>query len=137
MCRKFTVDELNTMDHQGKIDVICQMQDRLDKQEHDYENLMEQVRLASQQRFGRHTEKLSEIAGQISLFNEVEACFDEHGQEPAIDDVVDTALKPPRRPKKKGQKEEDLRAFPQEEIPHDVVTRHFIVDGKSILFSTV
>ena len=120
MCRKFTVDELNTMDHQGKIDVICQMQDRLDKQEHDYENLMEQVRLASQQRFGRHTEKLSEIAGQISLFNEVEACFDEHGQEPAIDDVVDTALKPPRRPKKKGQKEEDLRAFPQEEIPHDV-----------------
>ena len=68
MCRKFTVDELNTMDHQGKIDVICQMQDRLDKLEHDYENLMEQVRLSSQQRFGRHTEKLSEIAGQISLF---------------------------------------------------------------------
>lgn len=67
MCRKFTVDELNTMDHQAKTDVICQMQDRLDRLEHDYENLMEQVRLANQQRFGRHTEKLDEIAGQLSL----------------------------------------------------------------------
>ena len=120
MCRKFTADELNTMDHQAKNDVICQMQDRLDRLEHDYENLMEQVRLASKQRFGRHTEKLSEIAGQISLFNEAEACFDEQVQEPSIDDVVDNALKPTRRPKKKGQREEDLRDFPQEEIPHDV-----------------
>lgn len=67
MCRKFTVDELNTMNHQAKTDVICQMQDRLDRLERDYGNLMEQVRLASQQRFGRHTEKLSEIAGQLSL----------------------------------------------------------------------
>ena len=72
MCRKFTADELNTMDHQAKNDVICQMQDRLDKLEHDYENLMEQVRLANQQRFGRHEEKLDEITEQISLFNEVE-----------------------------------------------------------------
>ena len=57
MCRKFTEDELNTMDNETKNDVIYQMQERLDKLEHDYENLMEQVRLASQQRFGRHTEK--------------------------------------------------------------------------------
>lgn len=120
MCRKFTADELNIMGHESKNDVIFQMQDRLDKLEHDYENLMEQIRLADQQRFGRHTEKLAEIAGQISLFNEAEACFDDQVQEPPIDDVVDNALKPTRRPKKKGQREEDLRGFPQEEIPHDV-----------------
>ena len=72
MCRKFTPDELNTMDHETKNDVICQMQDRLDKLEHDYENLIGQIRLADQQRFGRHTEKLSEIDGQISFFNEAE-----------------------------------------------------------------
>ena len=120
MCRKFTADELNIMGHEAKNDVIFQMQDRLDKLEHDYENLMEQIRLADQQRFGRHTEKLAEIAGQISLFNEAEACFDDQVQEPSIDDVVDNALKPARRPKKKGQREEDLSGFPQEEIPHDV-----------------
>lgn len=120
MCRKFTADELNIMGHEAKNDVIFQMQDRLDKLEHDYENLMEQIRLAGQQRFGPHTEKLAEIAGQISLFNEAEACFDDQVQEPSIDDVVDNALKPARRPKKKGQREEDLRGFPQEEVPHDV-----------------
>ncbi len=46
MCRKFTADELNIMGHEAKNDVIFQMQDRLDKLEHDYENLMEQIRLA-------------------------------------------------------------------------------------------
>ena len=53
MCKKFTPDELNQMDHRAKNDVIFQMQDRLDKLEQNYETLIEQVRLANQQRFGR------------------------------------------------------------------------------------
>ena len=120
MCRKFTPDELNTMDHEAKNDVIYQMQDRLDRLEHDYENLIEQVRLANQQRFGRHTEKLDEIAGQLSFFNEAEANFDENAPEPTIEETVASAMKPPRKQKKKGQREEDLKNFPQEEIFHDV-----------------
>ena len=120
MCQKFTPDELNKMNHQSKNDIICQMQDRLDKLEHDYENLIEQIRLANQQKFGRSTEKLSEITGQLSFFNEPEAFCDETAQEPDIDDVIDESLKKPRKPKKKGQREEDLKDFPQEEIPHDV-----------------
>lgn len=64
MCKKFTPDELNQMDHTAKNDVIFQMQDRLDKLEQNYETLIEQVRLANQQRFGRRTEKLDDIAGQ-------------------------------------------------------------------------
>ena len=67
MCKKFTPDELNKMDHETKNDVIYQMQDRLDRLEHNYENLVEQIRLANQQRFGRHTEKLDDIAGQLSF----------------------------------------------------------------------
>ena len=120
MCQKFTPDELNKMDHQSKNDVIYQMQERLDKLEHDYENLIEQIRLANQQKFGRSTEKLSEIAGQLSFFNEPEAFCDETAEEPDIDEVIDESLKKPRRPKKKGQREEDLKNFPQEEVPHDV-----------------
>ena len=46
MCQKFTPDELNKMNHQSKNDIIFQMQDRLDKLEHDYETLIEQIRLA-------------------------------------------------------------------------------------------
>lgn len=120
MCQKFTPDELNKMDHQSKNDVIYQMQERLDKLEHDYENLIEQIRLANQQKFGRSTEKLSEITGQLSFFNEPEAFCDETAQEPDIDDVIDESLKKPHKPKKKGQREEDLKDFPQEEVSHDV-----------------
>ncbi len=120
MCRKFTPDELNTMSHESKNDVIYQMQDRLDKLEHDYENLMEQVRLANQQRFGRNTEKLDEITGQLSFFNEAEADCNENVPEPTIDETLAFAMKPPRKRRKKGQREEDLKDFPQEEISHDV-----------------
>ena len=75
MCKKFTPDELNKMDHKTKDYVIYQMQDRLDRLEQNYENLIEQVRLAKQQRFGRRTEKLDDIAGQLSFFNEAEASY--------------------------------------------------------------
>ena len=67
MCQKFTPEQLKNMDMETKDGVIFQMQDRLDKLEHDYENLIEQIRLANQQRFGRHTEKPDGIAGQLSF----------------------------------------------------------------------
>ena len=108
------------MDHETKNDVIYQMQDRLDRLEQNYENLVEQVRLANQQRFGRHTEKLDDIAGQLSFFNEAEANYDEKVKEPTVEEVIDSSRKMPRKPKKKGQREEDLKDFPQEVIPHDI-----------------
>ena len=120
MCQKFTPDELNIMDHETKNEVIYQMQNRLDKLETDYENLMEQICLANKQRFGRHTEKLEDIAGQLSFFNEAEANCDETALEPTIEEAVEGMLQKPRRPKKKGQREEDLKDFPQEEVPHGV-----------------
>ena len=120
MCQKFTPDELNIMDHETKNEVIYQMQNRLDKLETDYENLMEQICLANKQRFGRHTEKLEDIAGQLSFFNEAEANCDETALEPTIEEAVEGMLQKPRRPKKKGQREEDIKDFPQEEVPHDV-----------------
>jgi len=120
MCKKFTPDELNMMDTRTKDDIIYQMQDRLDKLEQDYEKLMEQVRLANQQRFGRQSEKLEAITGQMVFFNEAEACCDESVPEPTIEEAIIKAEKKTRKRKQKGQREEDLKDFPQEEIPHDV-----------------
>ena len=119
MCQKYTPEQLNRMNHETNNDLIYQMQDRLDRLEHDYENLMEQIRLANQQRYGRRTEKLDQIAGQLSFFNEAEASCQENCPEPTIEEAV-AAAKTPRKPKKKGQREEDLREFPQEEILHDI-----------------
>lgn len=41
MCRKFTEDELNSMNHDAMNEVICQLQNRFDKLGHNYENLTE------------------------------------------------------------------------------------------------
>lgn len=120
MCQKFTREELNTMDQESKNQVIFLMQEKLDKLEKDYEALIEQIRLANQQRFGRQTEKLDQIAGQLSFFNEAEANCDESAPEPTIEETVAAAMKRPKKPKKKGQRIEDMEGYPQEEIPHDI-----------------
>lgn len=120
MCKKFTPDELNTMNSKAKDDIIYQMQDRLDQMEQNYENLMEQIRIANQQRFGRHSETLNALTGQISLFNEAEACCDDRIPEPTIEESITDTIAKPRKKKQKGQREEDLKDFPQEEVPHDV-----------------
>lgn len=103
MCQKYTADELNSMNHDTKNEVIYQMQERLDKLEHDYGNLIEQIRLANQQRYGRHTESLDAVAGQLSFFNEAEACYDEQDQEPDIDEVIEDAVKKPRKAKRREE----------------------------------
>ncbi len=120
MCKKFTPDELNTMNNKTKDDIIYQMQDRLDQMEKNYENLMEQIRVANQQRYGRHSESLNALTGQISFFNEVEGCCDESIPEPTIEETVADTLTKPRKKKKPGQREEDLKGFPQEEVSHQV-----------------
>mgnify|MGYP000004805755 CR=1 FL=1 len=37
-----------------------------------------------------------------------------------MEEVIDSSRKVPRKPKKKGQREEDLKDFPQEVILHDI-----------------
>ena len=64
--------------------------------------------------------RMNDLVGQLSFFNEAEACCDENAAEPAIDDVIDESLRKPRKPKQKGQREEDLKDFPQECHTHDV-----------------
>ena len=46
--------------------------------------------------------------------------MNETATEPTVEEVIDPSRKMPRKPKKKGQREEDLRDFPQEVIPHDI-----------------
>ena len=47
MNQRFTPEQLNRMDHKTKDGIICQMQEQLDRLEQDYENLVEQIRLAN------------------------------------------------------------------------------------------
>ena len=64
--------------------------------------------------FGRSTEKLNTLPGQMSVFNEAEAAAAEAIAEPAIEQVV------VRRKKQKGQRKEDLSRLPVRIEKHEL-----------------
>lgn len=120
MSQKHTLDELNTLGKDELIAIILTMQGQINTLNENLARLIEQIRLANQQRYGRQTEKLDQIAGQMSFFNEAEANCSETAAEPTIEETVAAATKSPKKAKKKGQRKEDMERYPQEEISHDI-----------------
>ena len=100
MAHKFSEDELNMLDKKLVISMFLSMQDQLERMNENMEALIEQIRLANQKQFGRSTEKL-----------------DQNVEEPDPEETLPT--KNSSR-KKKGKREEDLKGFPEEHIPHTV-----------------
>ncbi|HOO28137.1 MAG TPA: transposase, partial [Lachnospiraceae bacterium] len=111
MGTKHTLEELNNCSREELIAYVLMMQGQLDTLNENIEKLIEQVRLANQYRFGRHTEKLDAIDGQISFFDEAESLCDEKAAEPEMEDVLPSK---PKKKKAKGRREEDLKDFPQD-----------------------
>ncbi len=112
MENKHTFDELNSYSKEQLISMVMGMQGQLDEMNEKLELLIEQIRIANSYRFGRKTEKLDQIDGQMSLFDEVEATADETVEEPEYEEVV------VKRKKQKGQRKEDLKDLPHESILH-------------------
>ncbi len=50
--------------------IVLMMQGQLDTLNENIERLIEQVRIANSYRFGKHTETLDSIDGQLSFFDE-------------------------------------------------------------------
>lgn len=119
MAPRYTLDELKNMSSDAKDVLIISLQDSIDALNENIEKLIEQVRIANQYRFGRHTETLKAIDGQLSMFDEAEEVFDETAPEPDIEDTVPEIKK---RSKTKGKRDADLKDFPEEDFPHDVST---------------
>ena len=110
---KHTLNELGNMSREELITIILSMQGQLDALNENIEKLIEQVRLANSYRFGRHTETLKSIDGQLSFFDEAETLFDAAAQEPSVEEAVAVT----RKKKSKGQRELNLKAFPEEAVP--------------------
>lgn len=87
--------ELNRMSKEELAAMVLQMQQQI-------HTLSEKIAILNARHFGRSTEKLETLPGQMNLFNEAEAAAAEAVAEPAIEQVV------LRRKKKKGQRKEDL-----------------------------
>ena len=119
MAKKYTPEELNDLSRQELILLVTSVQDQLEQLNANMEKLIEQIRIANQQRFGRHSERLDVIDGQLDLFNEAEALSEEAGNapEPSIDEVLPQQ---PKKKKKAGSRDADLAGLPEESIIHSV-----------------
>ena len=74
---KHTFEELNSYSKEQLISIIMGMQGQLEAMDEKLELLLEQIRIANSYRFGRKTERLDQIDGQMSLFDEIDATADQ------------------------------------------------------------
>lgn len=121
MTKKYTADELNSLDKNTVCNIFLAMQDEVFSLQGEVvslresvEKLVEQIRIANQARFGRRSEKSDVIDCQLSLFDEAEFYSDPSVSEPEVEEVVQSY----KRKKPKGKREEDLKGFPEEPFPH-------------------
>ena len=117
MTKIYSPEELNSFSRETLVAVILSMQDQLARLNTNMERLTSQIASANNHRYGRSSEKLDVIAGQLELeliFNEAEALTETlYVVEPAEEDVIQVT-----RRKKKGKREADLKDLPVEVIPH-------------------
>ena len=117
MAEKYTMEQLNKLNKKDLMLLVLSMQDQLTQMNDNLEKLIEQIRIANQQRFGRHTETLDAVSGQLSLFNEAEALAEDTTEELTIEEVLATF---PKQKKQRGKRDADLSGFPEEKILHSV-----------------
>ncbi|MFQ7764874.1 MAG: transposase domain-containing protein [Blautia wexlerae] len=117
MAKVYTEEELNSFSRETLMAVILSMQDQISQLNTNMERLIEQIADANNKRYGRSSEKLETISGQMELeliFNEAEALTETlYVVEPAEEDVIQ-----PRHRKNKGKREADLKDLPIEVIVH-------------------
>ena len=113
--------ELNSMSKEDLAAMVLQMQQlhqQLQQQQKQMEQqihtLNEKIAIMNARHFGRSTEKLETLPGQMNIFNETEVAAAEAIAEPTIEQVV------VRRKKKKAQRQEDLSRLPKRIENHEL-----------------
>ena len=113
MADRHTLEELNNCSREELITIVLMMQGQLDTLNENIERLIEQVRIANSHRFGKHAETLDSIDGQLSFFDEAESCCDL-----SVRSLLQRKyFHPDVTIRKKGQREMNLKDFPEEILP--------------------
>lgn len=120
MSHKHTLDELDHPSRDGLATIILTMQGQLETLNENIGKPIEQVRIANQHRFGRKTETMQSIEGQMPFFVEADALYDKDAKEPEADEVLPPR---PRRKKTKGQRDIGLKDFPEDIVPAHAVPK--------------
>ena len=112
--KQLTEQELNEYGKKHLVQLVLSQQEQLARLNDNLERLIEQFNVLQQNRFGRKTERLDQIEGQLSFFNEAEGCCDLNAPEPEFDQVVRKV----KKKKQKGKRELDLEGLREEAIAH-------------------
>ena len=104
--KQLSASELNNLSKADLAAMVLQMQQLQQQLQQQINTLNEKIAIMNARHFGRSTEKLDTLPGQMSVFNEAEAAAAEAIAEPAIEQVV------VRKKKQKGQRKEDLNRLP-------------------------
>ena len=117
MAEIFSRDELNQCSKEVLITLFLKLQEQMIEMNGKLDRLAEQLAVAQNHRYGRKSEKLDVIDGQLCFtFNEAEALLENiYVVEPVEEDVIQAVVK---RTKKKGKRKEDLSSLPVETISH-------------------
>ena len=124
MAKKYTEQELNDCSKEILVTLFLhfqdQMYDQLESMNRKLDRMAEQMAVLQNKQYGRKSEKLDVIDGQLSfVFNESEALVENvFVVEPAQEDVLETVTI--KRKKKKGKREEDLSNLPVEPVFHEM-----------------
>lgn len=116
---KFTSGQLKSLGIDTVASMYIDLQNQMEQMNKNMEAMAEQLRLLNQRLYGRKTEKMDQIPGQLSisdLFNEAEVTADPDAPEPSADEVIVSI----RRRKKKGKRLEDFRDLPREIHHHEL-----------------
>ena len=113
--KQYTAEELSKLQKEDLVSLILQSQNQL--------NLFrEQIATMQSQRFGRKTEKLETLVGQLGMFNEAETEA-EKSPEVAEEDEPETETEEityTRNKKKPGTLDEMLKGLPVRVEPHEL-----------------
>ena len=85
---QYTKEDLSKLSQEELALLVLSQQEQLTRLNANMEALIEQIRIANADRFGRKTEKLDVIDGQLSFFNEAEAFSDDTAAEPDAEEVL-------------------------------------------------
>ena len=148
---RYTEEELNSIDKSVLIKMFLGLQEQMESLTKEtsalndkMQMMMEQLVLSNKNRFGRMSEKMSdvnqirfmEVDGKIVFFNEAEAVADLDAEEPE-----DLVSKPVRNVKTKGKRLQDMEGLETERIDHymtdEELTEEFGINGWKQLPDTI
>ena len=119
--KQLSSSELNNLSKEDLAAMVLQMQQLQQEMQQtqlqlqqQISTLNEKIAIMNARHFGRSTEKLSTLPGQMNIFNEADAAAAEAIAEPAIEQVI------LRRKKQKGKHKEDLSRLPKRIENHEL-----------------